>query len=113
MVTGMALSKESPISRVLMLLGMALKMEDLIALQLCLASAEVLRVKLNGNSISLLSVGLSDGAFEKEDGTSVFNKDDLNDDWADGVPVASSDGRFDGVVDGKIEGRAFKCMNRL
>jgi hypothetical protein len=54
MVTGMALSKESPISRVLMLLGMALKMEDLIALQLCLASAEVLRVKLNGNSIMLL-----------------------------------------------------------
>jgi hypothetical protein len=48
-----------------------------------------------------------------EDGISVFNKDDLDDDWADGVPVASSDGRFDGVVDGKIEGRAFKCMNRL
>jgi hypothetical protein len=50
MATGMALSKESPIRRVLMLPEMVLKLEDLIAL----ASAEVLRVKLNGNSISLL-----------------------------------------------------------
>jgi hypothetical protein len=47
---------------------------------------------------------------------SVFKKDDLNDDWADGVPVASLDGRFHGTADDKIDGSkdgTFECMNGL